>query len=502
MTDSRIAAARQRIKAWRENPCLFVWENFGEQPDAWQRKVLEAFPSMEPQQQRISMQACAGPGKTAVLAWCGWNFLACYGDRDDHPKGAAVSVTQDNLKDNLWPEFAKWQGRSEFLKTAFTWTKERIFATDHPETWFMSARSWSKSANPEEQGRTLSGLHSKYVLGMVDESGDVPPTVLKAGEQALSTGPKFGKLLQAGNPTSLDGMLYAAATALAHMWTVIRITGDPDDPDRSPRIDIAWAREQIRTYGRDNPWVMSYILGMFPPTSLNTLLGPDEVAAAMKRDYKPDAFEWAQKRLGIDAARFGDDKWVIFPRQGLMAFRPVDMRNARSNDIAARVVLAKNRWGSEREFFDDTGGYAAGAIDYLIQGGHAPVGINFAGKAIDPRFYNKRAEMWFTMAEWVKRGGALPNVPELVAELVTPTYTFRAGKLILEEKDQIKVRLGRSPNYADALALTFAEPDMPANLRLPGQRSDGRARAEFDPFRETQDEGRALHDFDPYRDGI
>ena len=501
MANSKVAEARRKLRAWRENPCQFVWDNFRETPDAWQRKALEVFPSMDVDKQRISLQACAGPGKTAVLAWCGWNFLSCYGDRDNHPKGACVSVTQDNLKDNLWPEFSKWQGRSEFLTQTFAWTKERIFAKDHPETWFLSARSWSKSANPEEQGRTLSGLHSKYILVLADESGDIPPTVLKAGEQALSTGPIFGKIMQAGNPTSIDGMLYAAATTLRHMWTVIRITGDPDDPDRSPRIDIEWARKQIATYGRDNPWVMSYLLGMFPPSSLNTLIGPDEVEAAMKRDHKVDAFEWAQKRLGIDAARFGDDKWVIFPRQGLVAFKPVDMRNVRSQDAAARVVMAKQRWGAEREFFDDTGGYAAGAIDFMIQGGYSPVGINFAGKSIDPRFYNKRAEMWFEMVEWVKRGGALPNVPELVAELSTPTYTFRGGKFILEEKDQIKVRLGRSPNYADALALTFAEPDMPAKLHLPGQQH-GRALAEFDPFRSVQEDGRAAHEFDPYRDGI
>ena len=71
------------------------------------------------------------------------------------------------------------------------------------------------------------------------------------------------------------------------------------------------------------------------------------------------------------------------------------------------------------------------------------------------------------MAEWVKNGGALPNIPELVSELTTPTYTFTNGKFVLEEKDQIKIRLGRSPDLADALALTFAIVDMPSRLELP-----------------------------------
>ena len=65
----------------------------------------------------------------------------------------------------------------------------------------------------------------------------------------------------------------------------------------------------------------------------------------------------------------------------------------------------------------------------------------------------------------MKRGGALPPVPELVGELTVPTYTFHHGKLIVEDKDLVKKRLLRSPDLADALALTFGEVDMPAALR-------------------------------------
>ena len=89
--------------------------------------------------------------------------------------------------------------------------------------------------------------------------------------------------------------------------------------------------------------------------------------------------------------------------------------------------------------------------------------VNFSSKAIDPRYYNKRSEMWFLMADWIKAGGALPNSPELARELTTPTYTFFKGKLRLEEKERIKGRLGFSPDAADALCLTFAMPDMPAS---------------------------------------
>jgi phage terminase large subunit len=171
-----------RIRSWRENILAFVPDQFGVEPDLWQREALEAFASADPNKRRISLKASAGPGKSAVLVWCGLWFLATQGERGEHPKGAAVSITLDNLKNNLWPELAKWHARSPYLSAAFTVTSSRIFANDHPETWFLAARSWPKSANADEQGKTLSGLHSKYVFALIDESGAIPTTVLRAAE--------------------------------------------------------------------------------------------------------------------------------------------------------------------------------------------------------------------------------------------------------------------------------------------------------------------------------
>jgi hypothetical protein len=464
MVSDKTLEAIAKVKYYKENPIEFVRTHFQVEPDIWQKKALVAFVNKEHKILRMCLSACAGPGKSALLAWCGWIFLSCYGSRGNHPKGAVVAVTKDNLKDNLWAELSKWQQRSEYLKLQFTWTKERIFSNAFPETWFLSARSFAKTANAEEQGRTLSGIHSKYVLFLIDESGDIPTTVLKAAEQALSTADKeFARVIQAGNPTSLEGMLYVAQSKLADSWHIIRITGDPDDPDRSPRIDIDWARQQIKEYGLDDPWVMAYILGQFPESGINTLLSLKEVDDSMSRTVPADAIRHSQKRLGIDVARFGLDSTVIVPRHGLVMFKYATMRGARTNDIAARVMNAKVKWGSELEFVDGTGGYGGGVVDALIQAGQAPHEIQFSGKAVDPRYFNKRAEIWFKMADWVKRSGCLYNCPLLKKELLAPTYSFKNGRFVLESKDQIKARLGFSPDRGDALALTFAIPDMPAS---------------------------------------
>ena len=477
--------ASLKIREWRSDPVKFARDVFQFEPDAWQEDTLRK--CGDPGRKRIAMKACAGPGKTALLSIIGWHRLACYAGKGEHPKGAAVSVTKDNLESNLWPEMAKWRARSPFLQAAFTWTKTRIFANDHPETWFLDARGYPKTANPDEVGRTLSGLHSEFPFYLIDESGDIPPNMLRSAEQGL-TSCKDGLIATAGNTTSHEGMLYYATTMNRDQWYVVTITADPDDPKRTPRVDIKWARQQIAQYGRDNPWVMAYILGQFPPGSLNSLMSLEDVEAAMGRHLRVDAYDWAQKRLGVDVARFGDDRTVIFPRQGLAAFNPVILRHQRTTDIAARVAQAKVKWGSEMEFVDDTGHWGHGVLDGLMASGYSPIGIMFHGKAINPRYANKRAEMWFELAEWIKRGGAIPNIPELVPELTAPTYTLNQGKIQLEDKDLVKKRIGRSPDLADALALTFAYPDAPASMALLHPSFARKANVgEYDPFKEYLD---------------
>lgn len=494
-------AAGTKLRAWREYPAQFVHEVFGVEPDAWQVDALKALGGAPNPRRRLTLRACTGPGKSAVLAWIGWHRLVCFADRGEHPKGAALSGEgADNLRDNLWAELSKWQGRSEFLRAAFTWNKERIFSNDHPETWFLSARSYPKDANPESIGRSLSGLHSRYPFILLDEIGAMPIAVGQKATQIFTGGVVDGLIAAAGNPTSTTGLLYRLCVLEADAWIVITITADPDDPKRTPRVDIEHAREQIRLHGRDNPWVMATILGQFPAQGFNTLLSVAEVEAAMKRKLPVEAYDYQQRRLGIDVARFGDDRSVIFPRQGLAAFRPVELRGARTTEIAARAASAHSKFKAEAMFVDDTGHWGHGVIDNLLAAGLPSVGVMFHGQPNDPRYRNKRAEMWMTMAEWVKKGAALPNVPGLMAELTEPTYTFQNGKFLLEDKDQVKKRIGRSPDYADALALTFAHPEMPRSLGPTGLpiswNATHHAKTEYDPFGTTE---RAPEDpYDPY----
>jgi phage terminase large subunit len=251
------------------------------------------------------MKACAGPGKTALPAWIGWNFLLTR----PHPMIGATSVNAANLRANLWTELARWYAapRAAILRTLFAVTKTEIFAKDHPQTWRLEARTWAQDANAEQIGNALAGLHAKYVMWLLDESGAYPDSIMPACEAIFAGDPTEAHIVQAGNPTHLSGPLYAACTKARRFWRVIEITADPDDPKRTTRVSVEHARQQIATYGRDNPWVKVRVFGEFPPASLNALIGPDEVSAAMKRYYREHEIGQAAKVMGVDVARFGDD---------------------------------------------------------------------------------------------------------------------------------------------------------------------------------------------------
>jgi phage terminase large subunit len=449
------------VRRWKDHPAAMVREVFGATPDVWQEDVLEKFPHC----QRQAMTACKGPGKSTVLSWLIWNFLLTRIE----PKIVCTSITGDNLNDGLWAELALWRNRSPLLKAQFEWTTTKVFYKEFPETWFASARTWPRYGNPQQQADTLAGVHATHAMLVLDEAGGIPISVLASGDAVLSSGGDT-HIIMAGNPTNQDSALGFAVLNQRHLWDVTEITGDPEDPKRSPRVSIEWAKEQIAAWGRDNPWVMVNVFGRFPASGLNTMISPDEVRDAQKRHYTAPQYESFPKVMGVDVARFGDDESVIFKRQGKVAFPPLRMRNLDSLQGGSHVARMATEWGADSIQIDATGGYGAGWYDHLhgMNFTHA-LAVQFAGRAHQPeRYYNKRAEMMFDLCAWIKDGGALPPVPEMVVGLSTQTYTFKGGRILVEEKQQIKDRIGRSPDLEDALACTFAYPVAPKPAYYPG----------------------------------
>ena len=187
-------------------------------------------------------------------------------------------------------------------------------------------------------------------------------------------------------------------------------------------------------------------------------------AAAVRQAFTPKiASTTSPLIVGLDIARFGDDKTVFCFRKGRLV-TGFESYAGKSNVEVANI--ATNIIGEKRpvRLFMDIGGQGAGVYDILKDRGFGEVirGVYFGEKALQAdRYFNRRAEMWDKINRWLTEL-PLPELPadeDLFDELTAVNKKFDGrGRLQLEDKEDIKKRLGRSPDKADALALTFAEP--------------------------------------------
>jgi len=208
---------------------------------------------------------------------------------------------------------------------------------------------------------------------------------------------------------------------------------------------------------------------------------------AAKRVYQADHVKLSPIVLGIDPARFGDDRSVVFRRQGRQAFKPVVYRGIDNMELATRVANLIEEHNPDAVFCD--AGAGSGVIDRLRQLKYDVIEIPFGGKAMKPdQYINRRSEMWWLMKQWVEEGGAIPNDIALKQELATPIYWYdNVGRRVLESKDQIKKRLqgAGSPDLADALALTFALPvakKQPEDIYIK-RRKAATQKTDYDPYK-------------------
>lgn len=471
--------AEAKLLRWKADPLAYVREDLGVEPDAWQAKALQAFPTAK----RIAIGAAKGPGKTALEAWLALNFLMTRPES----RVPCTSITGDNLQDCLWTELAKWLSKSKVTKEFFTHTASRVEQKQHPDTWFAVARAWPKQADPTQQANTLAGFHADYLLFIIDEAGGIPDSVTAAAEASQASGIET-KMLVCGNKTHLSGLLYRAHTSERHLWHVMSVTGDPDDPDRSPRIDIEEARSQIAKLGRNNDVVRVNILNEFPKHQSDAMVSLGDVDAAVKRVLLERDWKDEPRILGVDVSAGGDCETTFVPRQGLNCYRIESQQGEPDTmKVVAMVCDIIVAWKPDAIFVDDSG-VGKGVCDRLRELGHPAQGVDAAAESSrsDVALYNRRTQMWWDMAQWM-RTGTIPDDPILRGQLPGPKKSFDGhGRIKLETKDEMKRRGLKSPDRADGLAYTFAYPvairrqqTTTAGVVVPGRAAQGHCATGF-----------------------
>lgn len=287
---------------------------------------------------------------------------------------------------------------------------------------------------------------------VIDEVAQIKPSLWEEVVQpALAD--RLGWALFVGTPNGINlfsELFYAAQTGRdgwrARRYTVYETASLNEaevERQRQSMTETRFAREYLCD---------------FSASGEDQLISLTEAEDASRRMYAERDIYTAPRVIGVDPARFGDDRSVIIKRQGLQAFPPQTFKGVDNMHLAAIVAEEIQTWMPDAVFIDQ--GAGAGVIDRLRQLGHDVFEVPFGATALRPdQFTNRRMEMWWNMREWLRNGGAIPNDPALKQELSTPVYWFdRFGKKQLESKDEIKKRLqgGASPDIADALALTFA----------------------------------------------
>lgn len=286
---------------------------------------------------------------------------------------------------------------------------------------------------------------------VLDEVAQMDPEVWDDVIQpALSD--RLGWALFIGTPNGINlfSQLYFGAAGKVD-WFAARYTVYDTDALNATEVTRLRGEMSEASFARE-------YLCDFSAAGTNQLISLTDVEDACQRHLHISDYDFAAKIMGVDPARFGDDKSVILKRQGRYCHKPVAHHKIDNMTLAAYVAEEIRTWHPDAVFIDE--GNGGGVIDRLRQMGFEVIGVHFGGKASRPRYVNKRTEMWFEARDWLSAGGCIPNHMQLKQDLATPTYKFtsRQDVYALESKDEIKKRIGLSPDFGDALALTFAFP--------------------------------------------
>lgn len=199
----------------------------------------------------------------------------------------------------------------------------------------------------------------------------------------------------------------------------------------------------------------------------------DWIRQAMAR-WEPKAPEGVgMSAIAVDVAMGGDDETTYARRHGVW-FDEIVAEPGRSTpdpiDIAGRIVTLL-RDGADI-VVDMGGGYGSGVYSHLKNNVlvgydrklHGFNGAHKSGKASRDRklkFRNRRAELWWKFREALEPNLgeeiALPNDPELLSDLSTPRWELSVSGIQIESKDDIRKRLGRSPDKGDAVVMAWSE---------------------------------------------
>lgn len=453
-------------------------------PRTWQSDINELVrghfsnPETRFQPLQIAVASGHGIGKSAEIGMLiDWAMSTC-----EDCKVVVTAGTGTQLATKTAPEVQKWFR----LGLNMHWwdinaTSIRVKDPLHQAMWRADFITWSV-----QKTEGFAGLHNqgKRIVIIFDEASSIDDIIWEVAEGVLSDENTEIIWIAFGNPTRNSGEFYQAITG-ANRWHKRQIDSRTVEGTNKALLDA-----QIKEWGEDSDRARVRIRGEFPRGGSTQFISGELVAAARKRVV--EGYKSMPVILGVDVARFGDNRSVIFKRQGRKAEYCGSKAQAVFYGMDTQVLGGRVQEAIDREKPDavviDGDGIGGAVYDYLKARGYDslryPDGrklllYEFHGGASssDPQKYlNKRTEVWGEGRDWLE-GGQIPDDPELDTDLTGPDYGYHPTKgcMALETKDEMRARGIDSPDLGDAWAYTFAVKVAPPKPKPQGPPQRGSA---------------------------
>lgn len=430
----------------KNNPIWFVEKVLNNPLWEKQKEILEAVRDNK----EVVVKSCHASGKSYVAGRIVVWWLMAY-------KNSVVVTTAPTfrqVKEVLWREIKGAVIRKGiFPERSILDTK-----IDLAENWFAIGLSTDKPGQ-------FQGFHSPHLLVLIDEASDIKADI----EEAID-GLTPERVVRLGNPLINQGVFANSFKRENVCKMTISAFDTPNIIEQKIIIPGLITQGDIDTirikYGEDSDVYRVRVLGEFPLQDSESLIGVDDISKAIERDI--DVKSQFEKKMGVDVARFGDDRTCLIIRQMEKVIRKNVFSSLDTMEITGHVLrIAKEEHILPENINIDVIGIGAGVVDRLREQGWQVNGVNVGTSPEDKEHYlNLRAELYADkVKEWIKDADLTKD--DDWYELSNIKYKFNSkGQLQIESKDDMKKRGLSSPDVADALMLTFANKN---KIEIPNQ---------------------------------
>ena len=439
-------------------------------PRVWQRGVMEEMEQYLRDAYRDSKTGLGwgdffrkavasgrGPGKSALLGMLAHWFASTR-------IGSSVWVAangEPQLRTKTFPEIAKWVAmgiNKDFFEINAMSIKPSKWFAEHikspqglgksTEYYYIMGQLWS-AENPE----AFAGAHNwDGEMSIFDEASGIPNDIWGVQEGVFTEDIPDRFWFAFSNPRRNTGEFFNCFNRPGSKWRTLHVNSMDVEG-----INTSTFQNIVDKNGADSDSARIEVFGLFPRAGDKQFISTQVVMEAQRREVITDA--GSPLVMGVDVARGSTDYCVARFRQGKDArsIPPVRWQAKDFNESARKVAWLMDKYNPDGVFIDQ--GMGSAVVDILKTMRYKTTEIAFGAASSRPEYAYKRTEMYADLRDWLGGGGAIDSCPRLYSDLTEVEFKEHGpakDKIILEPKDDLRARLGRSPDDGDALVLTFA----------------------------------------------